>query len=119
MKLKNCLKMEYKSEDLQFIYDICDGLNNCFKDLLKGKFIPEISINNTDSSFKCFKTLHFTLFYVYKKTLIPIITIDYTGKVVDGSLKESIDCWKKMIISEIFKWVLGRDFLNIKEENGT
>lgn len=111
--------MEYSEKDLQFIYDLCDGLNILAGQVsLKGRFIPEVLITNAKGSFKCFKDLHFSLFYTYKSRKSVILTINFVGKSVEGSLKESIEVWKRLITSQIMKWLSDGELQKIFDDNG-
>lgn len=96
--------MEYKGQ-LQSMYDICDALNFNNRDTNQGKFIPEISITSAEGPIKCFKNMHFALYYVYKKCKTLLVTVDYVGKTIDGDLSGSIKDWKLLINSKIIKWI--------------
>lgn len=111
--------MEYSTTDIQFIYDLCNGLNLLAQKFsLNGRFIPEVLITNAGTSFKCFKNLHFSLFFLYKSQKNVILTQDYVGKSVEGSLKDAIKMWNLLVTSMIMKWLAEGGFQKLIEENG-
>ncbi len=110
--------MEYKDTDLAFIYDLVDGLNLLGQRLkLQGRFIPAVKITATESSFKCFKNMSFSLFYCYKSHKVKLLTVDFVGKTVEGTLLDSIKVWKRLITSNILEWTSNGGLEDIKKEN--
>lgn len=110
--------MEYKDTDLTFIYDLTEGLNLLGKKLnLQGRFIPAVKITATESSFKCFKNMSFSLFYCYKSHKVKLVAVDFVGKTMEGSLLDSIKVWKRLITSNVLEWASSGGIKDIQEEN--